>query len=142
MNGAMKAVLRSPLHGLVSKNVLLMTFAGRKSGKGYTLPLSYVRVGNTLYVTTERPWYRNLAVEGGALVKLVLRGEERSGVAGATTDPAEVEDGLRIILARYKGYGRFIGVPVDEEGHPDEEALRRAARSGRALIRVHLGDAP
>lgn len=143
MNGVMKAVLRSPLHGLVSKNLLIMTFAGRKSGKSYTLPLSYARVGDTLYVTTERPWHKNLAADGGALVKLVLRGEERSGVAESTTDAGEVEDGLRLIVSRYPGYGRFVGVPVDEGGNPDKGALERAARTGRALIRVHLnGEAP
>jgi hypothetical protein len=139
MNGVMKTILHSPLHVLVSKNVLLMTFAGRKSGRSYTLPLSYVRTGDTVYMTTERPWHKNFAAEGGALVKLRLRGEERSGVAEATTDPEAVREGLRVILARYPGYGRFIGVPVDESGQPDEAALGRAS-SGRALIRVHLTD--
>jgi len=122
----------------MSKNVLLMTFAGRKSGKRYTLPLSFVRVGDALYISTERPWYKNFAAEDGALVKLVLRGEERSGVAHATTDPEEVEDGLRVILSRYPGYGRFIALPVGEDGTPDEAALRRAAKGGRALVTVRL----
>ena len=33
VNRAMKFVLRSPVHGMVSKTVLLITFTGRKSGK-------------------------------------------------------------------------------------------------------------
>jgi endonuclease YncB( thermonuclease family) len=142
MNGVMKTILRSPLHGLVSEHVLLTTFAGRKSGKSYTLPLSYVRAGDTLYITTERPWYKNLAVEGGALVKLRLRGAVRYGVTEATTDPSEVENGLRIILSRYGGYGRFIGVPVERSGSPDEAALKIAAENGRALITVRLNGVP
>ena len=36
VNRAMKLVLRSPMHGLVSKTVLLITFTGCKSGKTYT----------------------------------------------------------------------------------------------------------
>ena len=36
---AMKLVLRSPVHKMVSKTVLLITFTGRKSGKTYTTPV-------------------------------------------------------------------------------------------------------
>lgn len=41
-------LLRSPFHGLIDKNTVLITFTGRKSGKSYTFPISYVRDGDTL----------------------------------------------------------------------------------------------
>ena len=41
VNNAMKFVLRSPVHGMVSKFTLLITFTGCKSGKTYTTPVSY-----------------------------------------------------------------------------------------------------
>ena len=41
MNPAIKLILRSPLHGLMSKRLLLITFTGRKSGKQFTTPLGY-----------------------------------------------------------------------------------------------------
>ena len=40
VNRAMKFMLRSPLHSIVDKKILLVTFTGRKSGKTYTTPVS------------------------------------------------------------------------------------------------------
>ena len=37
-NPVMKALLRSPLHGLVSKNIALLHFRGRKSGRDFVTP--------------------------------------------------------------------------------------------------------
>jgi len=39
VNQAMQTILRSPLHGMVSSTVLLITFTGRKSGNTYTTPV-------------------------------------------------------------------------------------------------------
>src|SRR5689334_22980603 len=45
-------LLKSPLHGLLSRDVLLLTYRGRRSGEPYTLPLSYVEAGSHLYMCT------------------------------------------------------------------------------------------
>ena len=37
-------LLRSPLHGLVSKSIMLITYKGRKSSKEYTTPVNYLRI--------------------------------------------------------------------------------------------------
>ncbi len=50
VNSAMKFVLRSPLHGIVSKTTLLISFTGRKSGMTYTTPVSYSRQGDKVYI--------------------------------------------------------------------------------------------
>ena len=67
-NALPKLILRSPLHGLMSNQVLLLTYTGRKSGKRYTVPITYVKVGNTLLLATDRPWWKNL--RGGAQVQV------------------------------------------------------------------------
>lgn len=61
-NPFMKTILRSPLHGLVSENVILITFTGRKSGKTYTTPVNYVRDGEALIILShdDRTWWKNL----------------------------------------------------------------------------------
>jgi hypothetical protein len=48
----MKRLLRSPLHGIVGRSFMLITFTGRKSGRAYTTPVQYVQDSNTLYVGT------------------------------------------------------------------------------------------
>ena len=41
----MGLLLRSPLHGPIGKRLLLLEYTGRKSGKGFRLPVAYVREG-------------------------------------------------------------------------------------------------
>ncbi len=40
-NPVMSALLRLPLHGLLSRQVFLLTYTGRRSGRQYTLPVGY-----------------------------------------------------------------------------------------------------
>src|SRR5262249_17743027 len=42
INPVIRALLRSPVHGLMSKSLMLITFTGRKSGRRYTTPVRYV----------------------------------------------------------------------------------------------------
>ena len=39
-----KLILCSPLHGILSRNTMLFTFTGRRSGKEYTTPVNFFRV--------------------------------------------------------------------------------------------------
>src|SRR5215218_8339765 len=41
VNPALKAILRSPIHGLASGRLALITYTGRRSGREYTLPCFY-----------------------------------------------------------------------------------------------------
>src|SRR5512139_3100830 len=79
VNSAMKFVLRSPLHGMVDKTLLLITFTGRKSGKTFTTPVSYSQHDGQVYIFTHAGWWKNL--RGGAPVKLLIRGREFQGLA-------------------------------------------------------------
>lgn len=58
-----KPLLRSPLHPLVSKHYMLMTFTGRKSGKTYSTPVQYYPQsdGSVIFFTQKtRVWWKNL----------------------------------------------------------------------------------
>ena len=80
-NDFMSWVLRSPLHGMLSNSMMLITVTGRKSGKKYTLPVNYYRENGCLWVLTnrDRSWWRN--VQGGAPVSLLLRRQPVSAYA-------------------------------------------------------------
>ncbi len=82
-NPLVKWVLHSPLHPLMSKSVMLLSFTGRKSGKPYSTPINYVMDGSTITLITKRSraWWKNL--QGGAPVTVVVRGQERCGTADA-----------------------------------------------------------
>ena len=71
-----RRLLRSPLHGLLSRSVLLVTYEGRRSGQEVTLPVQY-RVEHATYVVTvgapeAKQWWRNFAVPREAV--LLVRG--------------------------------------------------------------------
>lgn len=76
-------VLRSPLHGLLSKHMLVLSYTGRRSGKVYTIPVDYIRDGEQFWLMSspERTWWRNL--QGGAQVALLLKREIMHATATA-----------------------------------------------------------
>ena len=82
-NHAVALLLRSPLHPIVSGQLLLVTVTGRRSGQGHTFPVGYRRAGDRVTIPVGWPrrklWWRNL--RGGACVRLLIRGEQRTGHA-------------------------------------------------------------
>jgi len=121
-------LLRSSLHRIGSRDLLVLTVTGRKTGRRYTQPLSYVERDGVLHCCT-RPtgssWWKNL--RGGAEVEVVWRG--RPLVARARVlDPAsnEARDGLRRFLTRNPGTSKLLyHVGIDAEGKPDAADLAR-----------------
>lgn len=138
INPLVTLILRSPLHGLISDSLLLVTVTGRKSGTEYTTPVAYEERDRTLYVTSlsEHAWWRNL--RGGAPVTVRLRGERLEGTADVVEDDEEVADYVREFVDRH-GIDSLqqIAVAVDGEELPDRETL--AAGLGRTvLVRIDL----
>jgi hypothetical protein len=58
INSAMRILLNSPLHGLMSKSLMLITFTGRTSGKFFTTPVRYFSVNGTIkcFTSSENQW--------------------------------------------------------------------------------------
>ena len=81
VNRVTVALLRSPVHRLVSGSTLLLSLTGRRSGRALQIPVSYKTDGDGLLITSlrRRLWWRNL--RGGAAVRVLLAGEERTGHA-------------------------------------------------------------
>jgi len=84
-NPVVRAVLRSPAHRLLSGRLLLLSYTGRRTGERHTIPVQYVREGETLLVTVGWPerkvWWRSLR-EPGTRVSLMLAGRRREAIAG------------------------------------------------------------
>ena len=109
VNKMMMWLLRSPLHGTVSKKMMLMTVTGRKSGKKYTFPVSYIREGGGMICMSNRvgrTWWKNL--RGGADVTLRLRGKAVAGYATV------VEDDLEAITKGIETMYRHVKRPLPE----------------------------
>jgi deazaflavin-dependent oxidoreductase (nitroreductase family) len=135
VNLVMKRVLRSP-KAKIGDQILLLTFTGRKSGKPYTTPIGYRKLDDrTLVLFTDSPWYKNL--RGGAPVKVLLKGRERTGWAVADDDvDTLVRETAAHLRARGLAGAREIGI-MRLQFLPTEDELRVMLRD-RAKITVTL----
>lgn len=134
LNPLMRTILRSPLHRLVSKQLLLLRFTGRKSGRIFTMPVGYTWQGDDLYLMTESPWWRNF--DGGAEVTVWLRGQKRRAYASVERDPLAAarllqrefgDKGAASLRRRYR---------VKLAGETPTLAELQAATEGRVVVRV------
>lgn len=132
-------ILRSPFHGLLSKNTMLITFTGRVSGKRYTTPVNYLLIGDVLYVVSMRgrTWWRNL--RGGGPVTLRLNGEKVHGWGDVVEDDEGINQHLLTYLQEVPSFARYFGVGLDVDGQPNGEDVARASRS-RVMVMIRLDE--
>lgn len=136
-NPIMSWMISSPLHFMVSKNMMLMTYTGRKSGKSYTTPMNYLAMNGALYTNSyrDRVWWRNL--RGGAEVTLHLRGEEVPAQAEVIEDQFDVAEALQQYLETAPQLAKYMDVKLDEAGNPDSEDIARLAQE-MVVVRTEL----
>jgi deazaflavin-dependent oxidoreductase (nitroreductase family) len=132
VNPILRGLLRSPLHGLLSDSILLLTYRGKKSGQEYTLPVQYARAGQTFYVIPGLPerkvWWRNLT--GGAPVDLWVRGVKltaQAQVVSGRQDESDFVDGLMGYYTRFPAAARARGLHRLPDGSLDREKVRSAS---------------
>ena len=136
INPVVKFVLRSPLHGLMSRNTVLLEFTGRKSGNTYCTPVSYHTANNRVHCFTDKNnrWWRNL-VKAEA-VELTLRGRRITGrptVLPSGTE--EVQNALHDLLLVSPRDATHAGVGFDSNGQPIAADIVRASK-GLVLISI------
>jgi hypothetical protein len=140
-NSIIAWLLRSPLHGFVSKNMMLISYTGRKSGKAYTIPVNYLRMrdeeGEFLAITSqkERLWWRNL--RGGLPVSLVLQGQDRSANAEVIEDEAKVAENMLAYFQHAPQLARFFEVDLDENGQPVSESVNAIVQD-KVFVKARL----
>ena len=136
LNKTMRFILRSPLHGIVSKYLTLITYTGRKSGKTYTTPVSYYQQNNQVTIFTHANWWKNL--QSDASVSLRLRGRELQGLAKAIAeDKGAIAAKLTTHLKKSPFDARFYNVTMDEHGIPVPEDVEQAVKTVK-MIQVQL----
>jgi deazaflavin-dependent oxidoreductase (nitroreductase family) len=136
LNRVMKFILRSPFHSPVSRTIMLITFTGRKSGRTYTTPVSYLRENGVVTLFTHGVWWKNLI--GGAPVTLRIQGKNLQGTAEPVTDDQEAKaESLLAMLRHNPRDAPYYGVTFDENGQPNPDELARGARDA-VMVRIQL----
>jgi deazaflavin-dependent oxidoreductase (nitroreductase family) len=137
-NPVTRFLLQTPLHPLMSGRVMLLSFTGRKTGRTYTTPVSYVREGNSLLVPGGGAWWRNL--ETGPPARVRLRGVWGEVSAEIVKEPTLLADTMQRMLAENPAVGVFTGIRPSPDGRPDRIALERERQRGFVVVRLCLGD--
>ena len=127
-NAMVSTLLHIPiLHRVISNQILLISFIGRKSGKHYTIPVGYIRDGQTVRILTKwfRGWWRNFQV--AAPVELLIEGKHYLGTAKALTDEASNIATLTNVIKKYPYYADFYGIRLTAPNQADMDDVRHVA---------------
>ena len=100
INAPVAALANSPRFGrLVNRNIAMLTYKGRRSGRTFSIPVAYHRSGDDVKISVNMPdaktWWRNF-LDDGAPLTLRLDETDRSGHAIAKRD----EKGRVTVTAR------------------------------------------
>ncbi|GLV55250.1 hypothetical protein KDH_20970 [Dictyobacter sp. S3.2.2.5] len=134
-NALLKVVLRSPLHRMVSSQLMLITFTGRKSGKQYTTPVGYMQDGEHITLFTDHQWWRNL--RDNAPVSVVVKGKTYQGSSNAILDKTITEQEMQRYLGRLPNAARAFQVQKNSSGELDRSAMHEAAQRF-TMMRIDL----
>lgn len=136
LNPFMRFMLRMPVKRM-QERLLLLSYTGRKSGKHFTVPLSYAEdTDGSLLIPGGGAWKLNLAP--GRLIQIRLHGKDRSADPEVIWNSAEIERLLPLLVKDNPQGQDFVGVPMGPDGHPDRDKLEQALEDGFAIVRLRL----
>ena len=142
VNRVVAALLHSPVHGLMSGNVMVIHFTGRKTGKRRWTPVRYLHgeAGQVFCLTgRETGWWHNFT-GNGAPARLQLAGERVAAHATAIADDeTRKEAAVRRMLAAFPGDAPYHGLKLEHGAEPTDEQIRQAT-SRDVLVTFTLDD--
>ncbi len=126
VNPLLMAVLRTPLAGPIGKQLMVLSFTGRKTGRQFTIPVSAHMIDNDLYALTGAAWKQNF--RGGAPAEVVYGGKTSAMQGELIRDRPVVSE---LYLRCTEAYGakraqRMIGLKFREQRIPTLEEFAEA----------------
>ncbi|OBG62986.1 MULTISPECIES: hypothetical protein [unclassified Mycobacterium] len=133
VNPMMGFLLRTPLAGPARKQLMVLSFTGRKTGRPFSIPLSAHVIDGQLYALTGAPWKQNF--RDGAPAQVVYDGKTTAMRGELIRDRATVSD---LFLRCAESYGvqraqRMIGLKFRDHRIPTRDEF------AEAVDRMHLG---
>jgi deazaflavin-dependent oxidoreductase (nitroreductase family) len=113
-NALVLAILRSPLHRLLSGLAVELRYTGRRSGRKYVLPVQYARSGNRLVLWPQgadrKSWWRNFRTPAAVTVRVAGRVYRGTARVVAPGDP-EWERARSVYATRWRRLQRRLAGP-------------------------------
>ena len=129
INPVVAFLARSPLHFLISHQVLVIQFKGRKSGKQYLVPVSYHEHESSYTCVTLRSniWWRNL--KEVSHTKIWLKGTLKNAQIDLEFNNDQiVESTLRDLVTNNRVDAYFAKIKLNKDGSPDPDDLIQAGK--------------
>jgi deazaflavin-dependent oxidoreductase (nitroreductase family) len=139
VNRVMRLLLGFPFPTPLSGRLMLLTHTGRRTGRRYRQPISYVRAGEVLLTPGGGRWTRNL--RDGEPVTVRLRGRDRTARPELIRDPDDVDRLLRLMRDRNPRLVSFVPF-LERDAAIDRAELETALRHGFCIVRWHLEEPP
>lgn len=132
-----RLLLGGRTHRLMSRQLLILRFTGRKTGRTYATTVSYVQQGDALLVPGGGKWWKNL-MSGPVAVR--LRGDWLDVTSEVIDEPQSMADALDRMMAANPALSVFTGIRRGLDGRPDPRSLDRERRRGFVIVRLLLRD--
>ena len=134
-NAIVNGVLRSPLHRMMSRSLMLLKYKGRRTGKEYTIPVGYVRSGGEIIVLASRAstksWWSSM--RGPVPVEVRLGGTWHPGVARAV-EGEDAAERMKLYLEAQPRVAKMLRVSRDPDGKIPLEEARRAVKESAVVV--------
>jgi hypothetical protein len=135
INVPVRILLGLPFPTPAGRRLMLLHLTGRRTGRRYRQPVSYIPDGDTLLTPGGGRWKLNLAEDRS--VRIRLRGRDVYAVPEIISDPGQVQQLLERMATASPTVKRFVAVPRDADGHFDRRRLQTAVDHGFRIIRWH-----
>ena len=129
LNPVVTGLLQSPIHGIASANLCVFSYRGRRSGKSYSTPLSFMREGSTVRLLSSHNtrWWHNFLDEPVDVEIEIARENFRGQAKTIVEDGDAFRDGVRSFLTAVPRDARVYGIKLDSNRKPREEDIASAA---------------
>jgi len=129
LNPVMRGLLRSPLHGITSRNIGIVHFSGRKSGRKLSTPLSYTRDGNIVRLLSNQStrWWPNFRGDGVKVEMEIVRQRYPGTAILLEGDSEALREGVRRFIHALPRDAKVYGLELDENKEVVEKSLAKIA---------------
>lgn len=132
VNRVMRRILSLPFPTPPGRRLMLVYLTGRKTGRHYRQPVSYVRHDGTLLTPGGGNWKRNLNPGKPALLR--VNGRDVTAIAEIVTDPDTIAELYAVMVAGNPVVARMSGLGVS----PDRDRIEQALAYGFVIVRWRL----
>jgi hypothetical protein len=138
LNPLTRAIAKSPLHKIISRNIIVLIFPGKISGKTYSIPVSYLKsTDKELFCLTEKEyiWWRNLIDYN--TIQILLEGKLLNANIGVESENSNlIAEKIKAMCIHSRIDAAFANVRFKDKAPIEEDII--AASSKTVLLQLSI----